>query len=119
MRGFTRGCPMTPAILFACIGLAGCPAVAFHPFRLPAPAPMPLTKLTPAPSRPDDCVLHYRISTSSPECQQFFDQGLGNLYSYIWPEAARAFEMATKHDPNCAMAWWGLSRAMDLGGRGD
>jgi tetratricopeptide (TPR) repeat protein len=33
-------------------------------------------------------------------------------------EAARSFETATKHDPNCAIAWWGLSRAIERWGRG-
>ncbi len=27
-------------------------------------------------------------------------------------EAVRSFETAVRHDPKCAMAWWGLSRAM-------
>src|SRR5205823_3003513 len=40
-------------------------------------------------------------------------------YSYVWMEAARSFETATKHDPNCAMAWLGLSRALETWGRGD
>src|SRR5207253_4359720 len=40
-------------------------------------------------------------------------QGLGYTYSYVWMEAARSFETAIRHDPDCAMAWWGLSRALD------
>jgi len=55
----------------------------------------------------------YRVSTSSPECQAFFDQGLGFYYSYVYMEAARSFETAVKHDPNCALAWWGLSKACE------
>src|SRR6185436_14722800 len=43
----------------------------------------------------------------------FFDQGLGYFYSYVWMEAARSFETALKHDPDCAMAWLGLNRAME------
>src|SRR5439155_11533812 len=54
----------------------------------------------------------------SPECQAFFDQGLGYLYSYVWMEAARSFDTAAKHDPDCAMAWWGLSRAIEKWGKG-
>jgi hypothetical protein len=27
-------------------------------------------------------------------------------------EAARSFETATQYDPNCALAWWGLSRSL-------
>src|SRR5262249_34210105 len=32
---------------------------------------------------------------------------------------ARSFETALQHDPKCAMAWWGLSRAQERWGRGD
>jgi Tfp pilus assembly protein PilF len=74
---------------------------------------LPHCKLAPAELIPNLCIVKYRISTASPECQAFFDQGLAYYYSYTWAEAARAFETATKHDPNCAMAWWGLSRACE------
>jgi tetratricopeptide (TPR) repeat protein len=62
-------------------------------------------------------VLKYRISTNNPQCQAFFDQGLGYYYSYVWMEAARSFETAAQHDPDCAMAWWGLSRALERNGK--
>src|SRR5260370_36875398 len=32
-------------------------------------------------------------------------------------EAAWSFETAARHDPECAMAWWGLSRALERWGR--
>src|SRR5207245_7169869 len=78
---------------------------------------MPLSGLAPAKLIPNLCSVHYRISTTSPECQAFFDQGLGYLYSYVWMEAARSFETATRHDPDCALAWWGLSRALERWGK--
>jgi tetratricopeptide (TPR) repeat protein len=74
---------------------------------------LPITKLAPAKITPNLCLVTYRISTRIPECQSHFDQGLGYFYSYVWMEAARSFETAAKADPNCAMAWWGLSRAME------
>jgi Tfp pilus assembly protein PilF len=80
---------------------------------------MPLTGLTPAKLIPNLCSVHYRISTLEPDCQAFFDQGLGYLYSYVWMEASRSFETAAQKDPDCALAWWGLSRALDRWGRGD
>jgi Tfp pilus assembly protein PilF len=82
-------------------------------------AELPLTKLSPAKPVPNLCLVRYRVSTTSPECQAFFDQGLGYYYSYVWMEAARSFETAAKHDPNCAMAWWGLNRALERWGKGD
>jgi tetratricopeptide (TPR) repeat protein len=83
----------------------------------PADNKMALTGLAPAKLIPNLCLVHYRISTVSPECQAHFDQGLGYFYSYVWMEASRSFETATKCDPDCAMAWWGLSRALERWGR--
>src|SRR5437879_4384168 len=81
------------------------------------PDKMPITGLAPSKITPNLCLLHYRVSTHSPECQAHFDQGLGYFYSYVWMEAARSFETATRHDPDCALAWWGLSRALERWGR--
>ena len=78
-----------------------------------------MTGLMPAKITPDLCVLRYRISTGSPECQAHFDQGLAYYYSYVWMEAARCFETAIHLDPDCPMAWWGLSRALEKYGRRD
>jgi hypothetical protein len=99
--------------------LLAAPAAAVPPVPAPPAAKMPLTGLAPAHPHPEACLLRYRISTTSPECQAFFDQGLGYFYSYIWMEAARSFETATRYDPDCAMAWWGLSRAVERWGKGD
>jgi tetratricopeptide (TPR) repeat protein len=78
---------------------------------------LPHTKLLPALVIPDLCVVKYRVSTSSAKCQTFFDQGLAYYYSYVYMEAARSFETAIQHDPNCALAWWGLSKACESWGR--
>ena len=80
---------------------------------------LPICGLAPSKIAPDLCVYRYRVSTRSPECQAFFDQGFGYFYSYVWMEAARSFETAAQHDPDCAMAWWGLSRSLEKWGRGD
>jgi len=74
---------------------------------------MPLTGLAPGKIIPKLCSVHYRVSTNSPDCQAFFDLGLGYLYSYVWMEASRSFETAARKDPECALAWWALSRALD------
>ncbi len=78
-----------------------------------------MSGLSPSKLLPNLCVYQYRISTRSPECQAFFDQGCGFWYSYVWMEAARSFETAVKHDPDCPMAWWGLSRALERWGKRD
>lgn len=73
---------------------------------------LPLSGRGAAKLTPNLCLLRYRISTDSPECQSFFDQGLAWFYSYVYGDAAQAFETALLHDSECAMAWWGLSRAL-------
>src|SRR5271168_2757100 len=101
------------AVILVTLGPAqASPFKTWKDMRDPPSIKMPMCGLTPSKLAPNLCVLKYRISTASPECQAFFDQGLGYYYSYVWMEAARSFETAAKHDPECAMAWWGLSRAL-------
>ncbi len=54
-------------------------------------------------------VLHYPITTSNPEVQKYFDQGLVLSYGFNHAEAARSFYYATKLDPDCAMCYWGYA----------
>jgi hypothetical protein len=85
----------------------------------PVAAPkMPLTGLAPAKLVPDLCVYRYPVSTRSAECQALCDQGCGYYYSYVWMEAARCFETALSHDPECAFAWLGLHRSLEKWGKG-
>ena len=78
---------------------------------------LPITGLAPARVQPGLSVLHYRISTNSQQCQQFFDQGLAYLYSYVWMEAARNFETALQYDGESAITWWAFSRALEAWGK--
>lgn len=104
--------PASLALTLA-LGLAGLTS----PAKTVSTDKMPFTGLAPSKLAPGLCLVHYRISTASPDCQAFFDQGLGYLYSYVWMEAARSFETAAKNDPDCALAWWGLSRALERWGK--
>src|ERR1041385_4635735 len=52
-----------------------------------------------------------KVTTSSPDAQRSFDQGLCFLCAFNHDEAIRSFEYAAKLDPNCAMAWWGIAIA--------
>jgi len=49
----------------------------------------------------------YKISTTNERAQAYFDQGLRLAYAFNHGEAQRAFRMAQKLDPNCAMCFWG------------
>jgi len=57
--------------------------------------------------------LHHAITTSKPEAQRYFDQGLTLVYGFNYDEATRSFRYAAKLDPKCAMAYWGI--ALTLG----
>ena len=62
---------------------------------------------------------HFAITTSSPQAQVWFDQGLSLLHCFWDFEALRAFREAARLDPDCAMCQWGIYRAMDFGGSAD
>lgn len=50
---------------------------------------------------------HFPITTSQPQVQRWFDQGLMLTYGFNHDAAERSFLRATQLDPNCAMCWWG------------
>jgi tetratricopeptide (TPR) repeat protein len=51
------------------------------------------------------------VTTSSPQAQVFFNQGLHFLYAFNHDEAIRSFERGAQLDPNCAMMPWGIALA--------
>ena len=56
--------------------------------------------------------LHHPVTTSNPEAQKFFDQGMRLIYAFNHEEAAGSFERAAELDPKMAMAYWGLAEAV-------
>ena len=54
---------------------------------------------------------HHPITTSSPDAQKYFDQGLTLSYAFNHAEAIRAFRQAAELDPACAMCYWGVAFA--------
>jgi tetratricopeptide (TPR) repeat protein len=56
--------------------------------------------------------LHHPVSTSNPEAQKFFDQGLRLIFAFNHEEAAGSFERAAELDPKLAMAYWGVAEAV-------
>ena len=55
---------------------------------------------------------HHPVSTSNPEAQKFFDQGLRLIYAFNHDEAARSFQRATELDAKLAIAYWGIAEAV-------
>jgi tetratricopeptide (TPR) repeat protein len=51
------------------------------------------------------------VTTSSPEAQAYFDQGLACCWGFHHEEAVRSFQEAARLDPDCAMAHWGAALA--------
>src|ERR1700737_105419 len=69
------------------------------------------------PSKPATLItgygdLHHPVSTSNAQGQQFFDQGLRQIYAFNHDEAARSFQRAAELDPKLAMAYWGVAEAV-------
>ncbi len=56
--------------------------------------------------------LHCPITTSSAQAQVWFDRGLAWCYGFNHEEAVLCFEHALEHDPDCAMAHWGVAFAI-------
>jgi tetratricopeptide (TPR) repeat protein len=59
------------------------------------------------------------ITTSSPEAQKWFAQGLNELHDFWDYESSRAFEQSIRVDPNCAMCYWGLYQSEAFRGIND
>lgn len=52
---------------------------------------------------------HRAVSTSSPEAQAYFDQGMRLMWAFNHDEATRSFAKAAQLDPDCAACYWGLA----------
>lgn len=53
----------------------------------------------------------FPVTTSNPEAQRFFNQGVGQLHGFWYFEAERSFRQVAALDPECAMAYWGCAMA--------
>lgn len=53
----------------------------------------------------------FPATTTSPEAQQFINQGIGQLHGFWYFEAERSFRQAATLDPQCAIAYWGMALA--------
>jgi tetratricopeptide (TPR) repeat protein len=76
------------------------------PVAAPAVAPM-------APSvteEPRFGTVGFKVSCSA-AAQHQFDQAVGALHSFFYPETVKAFGRVLELDPGCAMAYWGIARS--------
>ena len=61
--------------------------------------------------RDDLLVYHFEVTTSSPEAQKYFDQGVALYYGFNHEAAIASFRQAVALDSGFAMAWWGQAIA--------
>ena len=52
---------------------------------------------------------HFPVTTTQPQVQRWFDQGLMLTFGFNHDAAERSFLKATELDPGCAMCWWGAA----------
>jgi tetratricopeptide (TPR) repeat protein len=74
-----------------------------------APPPSALAPTLPARLLPGMGTAHLAITTSNPEAQKFFDQGLAQMHSFWAREAERSFLQAAALDPAAPMPQWGIA----------
>src|SRR3954447_18841662 len=74
-----------------------------------APPPSSLAPTLPAKLLPGMGSVHLAITTTNPEAQRFFDQGLAQMHSFWAREAERSFLQAAALDPAAPMPQWGVA----------
>ncbi len=74
-----------------------------------APPPSSLAPTLPAKLLPGMGTVHLAITTSSPEAQAYFDQGVAQMHSFWAREAERSFLQAAALDPAAPMPQWGIA----------
>jgi tetratricopeptide (TPR) repeat protein len=103
------------AALCAAVGVAcNTPKPPPAPAPPPPPRPPPPAATVKVPTVPlfGGLGKHTRkVTTTSPQAQRYFDQGLAFVYGFNHDEAIRAFAQAAEIDPQCAMAHWGVALA--------
>jgi tetratricopeptide (TPR) repeat protein len=55
---------------------------------------------------------HHKVTTSDPDAQRYFDQGLIIDFAFNHAESARSFRAAQNLDSECAMCYWGEALAL-------
>lgn len=88
--------------------LSGCQSV--HNWFSP-PAEQSLTERAGAPLFEGMGTFHREITTTSPDAQKYFDQGMVLAFGFNHAESIRSFRAAQKLDPSCAMCYWGEALA--------
>lgn len=87
-------------------------SVAFPQTKQPdlcVPPPSGTAPALPAKILTGQGTVHFPITTSNPQAQQFFDQGVAQMHSFWAVEAERSFLQAAALDPDAPMPYWGVA----------
>lgn len=99
-----------------CLALIGVAAASYAPAqtRTEEPGIGPDPRVSTGPIAPVlDGVGDQEIecTTDNETAKRFVNQGLSLIYAFNHDEAVRAFQEALRHDPDCALAYWGWAHA--------
>ena len=103
--------------VMVCVGIWGAKAQGTSSQQAPAsavkdqcaPEPGDAPPTLPAKLLQGQGSVHFPITTTSPEAQKFFDQGVAQMHSFWAREAERSFLQAAALDPTAPMPWWGVA----------
>ncbi len=74
-----------------------------------SPPPGAIAPSLPAKLLTGQGTVHFPITTTNPEAQKFFDQGVAQMHSFWAREAERSFLQAAQLDPTAPMPYWGIA----------
>ncbi len=100
------------SVAFAILTSAAGLAFGQHDHGVPSGPATNFSKLPSPPRMTGIGTATIKITTSSPDAQRWFDQGLNLMHAFWDMEAYRAFREAARIDPKCAMAHWGVYNAL-------
>ena len=101
-----RGAVLAAWVLASCSPRVGAQGVPGQHLATEAPSP-------PVTLSEDLGTFHRAATTSSPQAQSYFDQGMRLVWALNLEEAQRSFEQAARLDSSCASCCWGV--ALSLG----
>ncbi|MBA2369092.1 MAG: hypothetical protein H0V82_08740 [Candidatus Protochlamydia sp.] len=87
---------------FLCNVLIGSPAADLFPFEPPKKFSLFIQQ----------GLIDHPVSTSQPDAQAYFNQGLTLIYGFNHDAAYWSFKKASEIDPQLAMAYWGMALAL-------
>jgi len=115
-RAHRIGATARPLALAAVAALVAAATLAAQAQPPSAPPPPAASAAQPAPALPpllDDLGGYHRaVTTSSPQAQRYFDQGMRLLWAFSLEEAQLSFEAAARLDPACASCFWGVAMSL-------